>query len=208
MYHQRTFPPPAAHLGQFARIIRSFGRDQIELAVEMLIARLDAQDGDPDLEDDDRGAVMMFADGADFDPFAPPPVPDGFPGDPDDAEDGGDLEPDDDAKGDIAWVESHGRGGVDMPMLCIAGWPPHEDAEEDDDSGGNVEDTGEEGSWPESEECGHMGVHAYRDDDREPADRSLMLLHRDRLRLTRCRPRRWGEFELIDGDRLPMAVQP
>jgi hypothetical protein len=158
MFHDSKFSRPVDRLGQFERMIREFDRDEIELAVEILIARLDAQDGDPDLEEV------------------------------------GDLEPDDDAQGDIAWIETHGQGGAVMAMLGFGGWIPQEDDEEGDDSGGNIEDQGEEGSWPENDEKRHSGVHAYRDDDREPADRSLMLRQRDRLRLARCRPRRWGEF--------------
>ena len=38
-------------LAQFMRMIDAFERDDIETAVDALIARLDARDGDPDLED-------------------------------------------------------------------------------------------------------------------------------------------------------------
>lgn len=45
-------PAPSGRLAQFVRMLDAFERDEIELAVDMLIERLDARDGDSDLEAD------------------------------------------------------------------------------------------------------------------------------------------------------------
>ena len=73
MYIDTTFPPEVSgRLAQFMRMVDAFERNEIEAAVDGLIAVLDARDGDPDREDDHLGAVMMHADGSDatFDHFA------------------------------------------------------------------------------------------------------------------------------------------
>jgi hypothetical protein len=69
------------------RLLALFEADDIEDAVEVLIAELDARSGDPDLEDDERAAIVMRSLGADVDFEEDPIVPDGLPGDPIDAED-------------------------------------------------------------------------------------------------------------------------
>lgn len=45
-------PAPSGRLAQFVRMLDAFERDEIEIAVDLLIERLDARDGDPDLEAD------------------------------------------------------------------------------------------------------------------------------------------------------------
>lgn len=94
MYYQTTVPPSPALLGQFERVLRGLQRDQIELAVEILIDRLDAQDGDPDLEE------------------------------------AGDLEPDADAQGDLAWAEFDGAAMPHDPWESFSRLT--EDDEDDD----------------------------------------------------------------------------
>ena len=54
MYIDSTFPPPDGRLAQFARMLDSFARDEVETAVDWLIERLDREGGDPDLEDSDE----------------------------------------------------------------------------------------------------------------------------------------------------------
>lgn len=60
MYIDTTFPPEVSgRLAQFMRMVDAFNRDEIETAVEVLIAQLDAREGDPDLEniDEDGGNI-------------------------------------------------------------------------------------------------------------------------------------------------------
>lgn len=78
-------------------MIRDFQRSELETAVELLIARMDAQDGDPDLEES------------------------------------ADLEPDDDAQGDVAWAEFDGALAPRDP------WESFSRLTEDDEDDGAIE---------------------------------------------------------------------
>jgi hypothetical protein len=61
MYHDSTLQmPPAGRLAQFARIIKQMERVEVEAAVIALIARLDADDGDCDLEPEQDTGVDDF----------------------------------------------------------------------------------------------------------------------------------------------------
>lgn len=60
MYVDTTFPPNGSpHLAKFLRMAGAMQPDDIAIAVDALIAQLDARAGDPDLEDDteDRDIV-------------------------------------------------------------------------------------------------------------------------------------------------------
>ena len=99
-------PPPAA----VSRILRRFDRDQLAGFIAVAIDLLDATDGDPDDEDDERSGVLMIAPGADYDPADDDSEPDGLPGVPEDAEDDDEdrcIAADDDP---LAWF-SDGRPG-------------------------------------------------------------------------------------------------
>ncbi len=52
MYHFGNIPPiePQGRLAAFARLLNDFDPDELGLAIDLAIARLDARDGDPDLE--------------------------------------------------------------------------------------------------------------------------------------------------------------
>ncbi|MCP3732021.1 hypothetical protein M9978_16470 [Sphingomonas sp. MG17] len=86
------------------------------------------------------------------------------------------------------------------------------DLEDDDPAGGNVEDQGEPGSWPELGPDGRsFGMSPIGDDDREPEDVSLRARHRRHIQMERCYPQyRYGrvEYRLLDGEHLPAGVQP
>lgn len=53
MYMDTTFPPPDGRLAQVMRVLEAFDRDTLAAVIEHSIDRLDALDGDPDIEDDD-----------------------------------------------------------------------------------------------------------------------------------------------------------
>jgi len=54
MYIDTTFPPDgSARLAKFLRMAGALQPDDIAIAVDALIAQLDARAGDPDIEDDD-----------------------------------------------------------------------------------------------------------------------------------------------------------
>lgn len=62
MHYDTTFPP--RRLRRFMRMVDRLQREEIELAVESLIAQLDLRDGDPDLEEtniEDGFVVVPFA---------------------------------------------------------------------------------------------------------------------------------------------------
>ncbi len=131
MYIDTTFPPPDVRLATLEHMLDTLDRPSIEAAVELLIARLDAADGDADLEDDERSGILMIALGVDYDPAEDDSTPEGKPGDPVDAEDddsdqGIDDEPHDDLYGDReggSWAEGS-QGGAN----CIADDEGEEDA--------------------------------------------------------------------------------
>lgn len=134
-------------------------------------------------------------------------------GDPD-LEDGIDAEPDDDAKGDVAWPEWHTMGRHKGLSQIV-----HEDDEDDDIDAGiddephdaeedrGAEEDGEPGSWPE----GWQGGGAVFDDDgheEDHIDQRMRQPHRDRIRRTRCdyvrlgyAPYGWSEYRLREGSR-------
>lgn len=86
-------PNDLAGMSQLLAAIPSLPRAELARLTACMIDRLDEIDGDPDAEDDDRGAILMVAPGVDYDPAEDRPcIPDGLPGDPDDAEDGHDAE--------------------------------------------------------------------------------------------------------------------
>ncbi|SOB88291.1 hypothetical protein SAMN06297144_3442 [Sphingomonas guangdongensis] len=74
MFHDTTFPPPDGRLAQFARIVAALDRQTAEGAVELLIARLDAEDGDTDLEE--TGAEDSFVEHLASGPGCPVSDPD------------------------------------------------------------------------------------------------------------------------------------
>ena len=87
--HPRAFTPD---MPAVARILSQFDREQIEGFTEIAIGLLDVVDGDPDAEEDNQDCCVAFDD------TGGRHVWNGYgnhlPGDPDDAEDVGDAEPD------------------------------------------------------------------------------------------------------------------
>lgn len=116
---------------RFQRVLHALGRDHVENLTEALIDHLDTLDAPADPEAPDFSARA--------DQLAGDPV---------------DAEPDDDAKGDIAWPEWHTRGrykvverptGAHEPMARHEGvGMAHEDDEDDDpkEANGDEHDTG------------------------------------------------------------------
>jgi len=107
-------------MSQLLAAIPSLPRAELSRLTTRMIDRLDELDGDPDAEDDDRSAILMVAPGVDYDPAEDRPcIPDGLPGDPDDAEDGHDAEehadddfgPDDQGEAG-SWPEGDGGGAL------------------------------------------------------------------------------------------------
>ncbi|WP_140869866.1 hypothetical protein [Sphingomonas oligophenolica] len=154
---------------------------------------LDAIDGDPEGEDDERGSVLMIAPGNDYDPADDDSAPDGLPGVPEDAEDDdGDCcsardddpgfyisdvrglpgDPDD---AEVAYTEWNTRGrhklshgGEQRPGL--RGWPIGED-DEDDDRDTSIEDD-RRGFDPESD----LGVDDFGEQEHEQIHDDVPML--------------------------------
>lgn len=124
-------PDHDRHRRRFLKLVAQFERDEIEAAVDGLIEMLDAADGDPDLE-----VSGTFAPTAPIaDPFEDPePTTDGLPGDPVDAEDGGDMELSGDELGDQAWLEWDGRVRREHQATYGQEDDEEEDADEDDEA--------------------------------------------------------------------------
>lgn len=189
--HQQEMRTFRRH-ARFERLVSLFERDEIEDAVDALIAALDA-----------RAAAL--------DPDAPiftPCLRDGLPGD------GEDAEPEVESGG---WPEWHSlravdrRAGTLFPQYVEGGYPPHEDDEAggDEDDGNFAED--EESARarvmmdgpgcviadpdkgiktePQDEEH-YFGPGAQGQVDGEDDGAELRRPHRDRIRETRCRVER------------------
>ena len=194
---------PEGRLAQWVRMIDAFERDDVERAVDMLIDRLDAAAGDPDLEPngdelDGNGCEDDFG----------RHKPDGLAGCPI-ADPGATHE---DSMGDPAWIEWQTRGsrkvdryGAERLARDATGNPLHEAVEDDDPAGGNIadephdaeedfgaEERGEAGAWPEAVEQ-REGGGCYPDDGQEDDGAAVRRLHRDRIRSERCAvSSRWG----------------
>ncbi len=175
MYIDSTFPPPDYRLAQVMRVFEALDRDTLAAVIERGIDRLDLYDGDPDIEDDDTGAVLMIAQGQDIVFDQEFPEPDGLAGSPEDAED------DDPAGGEI----------TDEPH----------DAEEDY----GADDKGEDRTWIEVGEGRQgLSIEAYNDDEREEDDPAARKPHIRRIRRTRCTETRYnaGTFHAFSTYRL------
>jgi len=212
---------PADRREQLARMFAAFERDDVELAVEMLIERLDAEDGDPDLEanGDERDASVVEFSGRDplyfvrnlsalasmpvtqrvpdFDD--PEPTSDGLPGDPTDAEDGGDTEPTDDAELG-AWIERIDQSDAAIEQACNGGAGTPEDQEDDDpDRCMAGEDMVDSGPIFPGLRAGIAGPGS--EDDDEPTLGAVDLTSQERW--GECGPLRLGDVRL-----LPFITRP
>lgn len=191
MYYDRTvLPEIPGRLAQFMRLVDAFEREEIETAVELLIERMDAGDGDPDLEDDERSGVMMRSTGADIDFEDDPIAEDGLVGDPIDAEEDDPGEPSDEQ--DIGWTEWHGRASEQQRA-------PHEQAghpgapDDSEADGDELDGEESEDDFVDHPETIAAGCPIADDDSDEAqhdlrpvADREAFRWHLDRIRDTRC----------------------
>ena len=139
---------------RLAELLIRFERDDMERAVDLLLAILDARDGDADLNDGSQAELTGERCEAYDDHLnnAPPvPLADGMAGDPADAEN--------------AWYEWLTRGrhkvalGRHEPIDRIG----REDDEEDDDGGGAADDLGELAAWRENVDQASLGDWQHED---------------------------------------------
>lgn len=186
-----------APIPKVARALAGFDRDQLGTAIEVMIAMLDAADGDPDAEiEDGAGETIPVID----DPEVPPSEDDSDP----DLEEAGledsfvthpangpgcpisdvgggavddEGEPDDDARGDTSWTEWHTRGrSKDNPgVFTTDGRQLQEDMEEDDaDTCLVADDQGTvSGRWFDKDSGAGDPDDAEPDEDRE-ADEGVL----------------------------------
>lgn len=165
----RFLPPDIgiAPLIAVTRALAGFNRDQLGGTIEVLVALLDAVDGDPDAEADDRGGeTVAIVDNPDLPPEEGEDDPDleqtfdeddwyehaasgpGCPvSDPGGAGEGEDDERDGTDEGDISWAEWHtlpaaSRRAGRTDGTSADGWVQaiHEDTEDDDPAGQRDED--------------------------------------------------------------------
>lgn len=194
-----------APIPKLAVALAHLDRDQLGQAIEVMIAMLDAADGDPDAEADDRGGETVAIV---EDPDAPPPDegddPDleqtfdeddwcahaaNGPGCPVSDPGGAGEHEDDELSGDeedgCSAEDEHGYGNHSVPRWVGPGCVLS-DAGED---GGDTELNGDEGDYSDG-----ALVPEYEIDQSEPipaliverADRDRMKPHTLRLRETRC----------------------
>lgn len=121
MLHQPIEIPPGTRLAQFARMLDAFERNDVETAVDMLIERLDREDGNPDDEPDGD----LLDGNCSEDDFMMHSLPDGAPGCPIADPGGGAV--DDEGEGiDEREPEEH-CGGIDAEQIDPAARRRHRD---------------------------------------------------------------------------------
>ncbi len=151
---------PAGRLTTFLALVEAFDRDEIETGVDLLIAALDARDGDPDIE--------LNGDEADDDG------------------DGRDVAyPEWDQRARRRKVTA---GGSEMPGMTTA-TEDDEDGGDTADGNGSEDDFmrhwGEGPGCPIADPGG-LDAGLPEDDIRPITDPALIRVHRDRIRATRC----------------------